>query len=62
MSDKKFKVTKKEDIHEVISVRLKKSLVEMVDSISAETNRSRNEVINMCIEFAVNNFENEENE
>ena len=39
--------------HKIISVRMKDELLEKLDYISAQTNRSRNEVINILLESAV---------
>jgi metal-responsive CopG/Arc/MetJ family transcriptional regulator len=39
--------------HKIISVRMREELLEQIDSISASTNRSRNEIINMLLKEAV---------
>lgn len=39
--------------HKIISVRIREELLEQIDSISAKTNRSRNEIINMLLREAV---------
>ena len=57
--DKKFKVSKKDDDYDIFSIRIRKSLVEKTDQIARNTKRSRNQVINMCVEFAIENFEDE---
>ena len=44
---------KGDDGHKVISVRMKDELVEVLDSLSADTNRSRNELINLLLESAI---------
>lgn len=58
---KKLIITKKglkgEDGHKVFSIRIKDETVEALDKISAETNRSRNELINIFIEYGINNVE-----
>ena len=41
------------DGYKVFSVRIKDETVNMLDEISKETNRSRNEIINLMLEFAV---------
>lgn len=41
------------DGYKVFSVRIKDETVDKLDEISKETNRSRNEIINMMLEFAV---------
>ena len=55
----KFKVSRKDDNYANFSIRIRKSLVEKADQIALHTNRSRNQVINMCIDFAIENFEDE---
>lgn len=63
---KKLEITKKsalkgDDGYKVFSVRVKDDIVEKLDKLSAATNRSRNELINMMLEFGVNNCEIKEN-
>ena len=54
-----IKITKKsarkgDDGYKIISVRMKDETVEKLDVLSAKTNRSRNELINILIEEAIN--------
>ena len=54
-----IKITKKsarkgDDGYKVVSVRMKDGTVEKLDVLSAKTNRSRNELINILIESAIN--------
>lgn len=49
------KPLKGEDGHRVISVRLRKEIVENLDDIAARTGRSRNELIGTFLTFALNN-------
>jgi len=63
---KKLEITKKsglkgDDGYKVFSVRVKEDIVERLDELSAATNRSRNELINIMLEFGVNNCEIKEN-
>lgn len=51
---------KGEDGYKVFSVRVKEDTVKKLDELSKETNRFRNELINIFLEFAVNNYEIEE--
>ena len=51
---------KGEDGYKVISVRIKERTLEAIDHIAAQTNRSRNEVINILLENAVDDTEIEE--
>lgn len=60
--DKKLQISRRsgikgEDGYKTFSVRIKDSTVEVLEKIAAETNRSRNEIINMMLEFGLENFE-----
>ena len=53
-----IKITKKvarrgDDGYKVVSVRMKDETIERIDTLSAKTNRSRNELINMLVEAAM---------
>lgn len=48
---------KGEDGYKVFSIRVKDAIVSELDSISEKTNRSRNELINIMLEFAIKNCE-----
>ena len=53
-----IKITKKvarrgDDGYKVVSVRMKDEAIERLDTLSAKTNRSRNELINMLVEAAM---------
>jgi len=53
-----IKITKKtgkkgEDGYKVVSVRMKDEMLEKLDNLSAETNRSRNELINLLLQSAL---------
>lgn len=59
---KKLQITKKsnlkgDDGYKIFSIRVKEEIVDKLDDISAKTNRSRNELINMLLEFGVENSE-----
>ena len=41
----------------VVSVRLPNDLVKSLDEIAEKTGRTRNEIIQKCIEFSVENIE-----
>ncbi len=41
----------------VVSSRLTNELVEALDKIAAQTGRTRNEIVQLCLEFAVDNLE-----
>lgn len=59
MPDKKLKITTKKyhGDSSVVSVRLPNELIESIDSISTITSRTRNDIIQKCLEFAVENLE-----
>ncbi len=44
---------KGEDGHKVVSVRMRDETLARLDELSAQTNRSRNELINLLIEEAL---------
>ena len=48
------KVAKRgDDGYKIVSVRMKDELIEKLDRLSSDTNRSRNELINILLEAAV---------
>ena len=50
----KKKVTKQgDDGYKIISVRMKEELLERLEKLSVDSNRSRNELINLLLEAAV---------
>jgi len=50
----KKKVSKRgDDGHKIVSVRMKDELIDRLDRLSADSNRSRNELINLLLEAAV---------
>lgn len=56
--DKKIKITKKspykgDDGHKIVSVRMKDETFEELERLSQKTNRSRNELINILLESAI---------
>lgn len=52
---------KGEDGYKTFSIRIKEETVVNLDRLSKSTNRSRNELINMLIDFAIENCEVKEN-
>ena len=59
---KKLQITKKsnlkgDDGYKTFSVRVKEETVEKLEEISQKTNRSRNELINLMLEFGIQNCE-----
>ena len=59
MAEKKLKISSKKYRGEsaVVSVRLPVELVSALDEIASQTGRTRNEIMQTCIEFAVDNLE-----
>ena len=51
------KSLKGDDGYKTFSVRIKDSTVLKLEQLSHDTNRSRNELINTLLEFALNNCE-----
>ena len=56
--EKEIKITKKstkrgDDGHKVVSVRMTDELIARLDDLAVQTNRSRNELINLLLESAV---------
>ncbi|MBR7008016.1 MAG: CopG family transcriptional regulator [Ruminococcus sp.] len=63
---KKLEITKKsavkgDDGYKVFSVRIKDETVEQLEKLSKATNRSRNELINIILEFGIENCEIKDN-
>ena len=55
---REIQITKKsarrgEDGHKVVSVRMKDETIARLDDLSMQTNRSRNELINLLLEAAL---------
>ncbi len=46
---------KGEDGYKTFSVRLKDEIVNKLNNLSKQTNRSRNELINILLDYAINN-------
>ena len=56
--EKEIKITKKtarrgDDGYKVVSVRMKEEMIERLDDLSTKTNRSRNELINLLLDAAM---------
>ena len=51
------KSLKGEDGYKTFSIRIKEETVDKLDSLSEFTNRSRNELINLLLDFAIENCE-----
>ena len=58
MKSEPLKIKKRgEDGNKVITVRIKEDTLDALDKIAAETNRSRNELINIILSHGVQNLE-----
>ena len=53
----KKKKLKGEDGYKTFSIRIKDETVDELNKLSDETNRSRNDLINILLEFAIDNCE-----
>ena len=51
------KSLKGEDGYKTFSIRIKDETVTKLDKLSEESNRSRNELINMLLDYAISNCE-----
>ena len=51
------KSLKGEDGYKTFSIRIKDETVTSLDKLAAETNRSRNELINILLDYAIENSE-----
>ena len=56
--EQEIKITKKaarrgDDGYKIVSVRMKGEMIEQLDELSAKTNRSRNELINLLLDAAI---------
>lgn len=58
MNDNVLKIKRRgEDGYKIISVRIKEDTLEEIDKLAAETNYSRNELINILLRYSVKNVE-----
>lgn len=58
MPDNILKIKRRgEDGYKVISVRIKEDTLEALDKLAADTNYSRNELINLLLKHGVENVE-----
>lgn len=56
MGEGKIQISKKDnDEYKVISIRIKGKTLNSIESLASQTNRSRNEVINILLETSVEN-------
>ena len=57
MALSKFVVTPKEDKSVTMTIRIDAALQEAYNKLAAQTNRSRNELIGMALQYALDNME-----
>lgn len=57
----KFVITPKEDKTVTMTIRIDRALQEEYNKLSTKTNRSRNELIGMALQYALDNMESKEN-
>jgi len=58
MTEKPLKIKRRgEDGNRIISVRISEDILAELDKLAAETNRSRNELINIIRRYGVKNIE-----
>lgn len=59
MSDKKLIIPSKKYTGEtfVVSARLPNEMIKDLDRIAENTGRNRNEIVMLCLEFAIDNLE-----
>ena len=58
MSKNVIKINKKgDDGYKIISVRIRESVLEKIDKLAQESNRSRNELVNILLENCVDDVE-----
>ena len=58
--DSKFVITPKEDKTVTMTIRIDRALQEEYNALSNKTNRSRNELINMALQYALDHMEIQE--
>lgn len=59
MSDKKLVISSKKfrGDSSVVSVRLPNDMIEKLDAIAEQTGRTRNEIIQKCLAYSIENIE-----
>lgn len=56
----KLMITKRkrgEDGHKILSIRVQEDIINRLDALADETGRSRNELIGLLLDFAIDNSE-----
>ncbi len=58
MADTTLRIKRRgEDGYRLISVRIREDILESLDKLAAETNYSRNELINVLLQYSVDHVE-----
>ncbi|GIP33492.1 hypothetical protein J2TS4_27020 [Paenibacillus sp. J2TS4] len=55
MNSDEFIITPREDKTVTMSIRIEKVMQDQLDELARKSNRSRNEIINMALEYALKN-------
>lgn len=55
MSNDDFIITPKEDKTITMTIRIEKVMQDKLDELAKRSNRSRNEIVNMALEYALKN-------
>ena len=59
MAEPMLRITPKKYVEEttIVSMRMAKDLLRDIDAVANVTGRNRNEILTMCLEFALNHME-----
>ena len=58
MADSTLKIKRRgDDGNRVISIRISEDILSALDQLASETNRSRNEIINIILRYGIENIE-----
>ena len=52
-----IKNPKGDDGYRIFSIRVQTEMINKIDNIASQTGRSRNELINIFLDYALNNYE-----
>jgi len=55
MSNEDFIITPKEDKTVTMTIRIERAMQDQLDELAKRSNRSRNEIVNMALEYALRN-------
>ena len=58
MNNEPLKIKRKyDDGNRVISIRIREEILTELDDLASKSNRSRNEIVNMILEYGIKNIE-----